>query len=414
MECCAVYIQCSCLDEGENAMRKNSILRAFAGGGKGIVFALACTLLLASCSGGENASTISPAPESGVQSSASTTFTGSTNEITAGSGVTEGLTSNTEAISTAATRTEPTNKPENTTKTTNKSTTTTTKKGSSSALSKLKTSDIGFGYYGLYPDSLELDTSGTAMIQSDYVNTIIAGADSYTLKLCKEHNTRVWCSVYSIYEKAANGVLGWQDDFDQLVKEAKATGAYDALLGWYLDEPIDQDAVKAISQYAQKYGKRFFVCYTVSTVAPQIYSDGVREPVTADQAQYLTDIAFDMYWGDQARFQAVLDSMKKRVARDDVYIWFIPGCYGDKSLASDPAAAAAEVGKWVDQLNMLYGMLRDEKKPGGLMCFVYKFDSSVENLYGLKEINRGTNGAWNDILAEQIRIGREICTGKMK
>ena len=383
--------------------------------GRGLAFALAAVFLLAGCSGGGTPSETKSTPESSGQGSASTVTTG-TCESTAGESSTHGNStgSHTKAATTTAARTDPTNKQGSTTNAPPQQTTTTEKENDGSALSKRKTSDIGFGYYGLQPDSLELDTDGAALIQSDYVNTIIAGADSYTLNFCKENNTRVWCWVENIYQKVVNGVLGWEDDFDQLVEGAKATGAYDALLGWYLDEPIDQEAVKTLSKYAQKYGKRFFVCYTVSTVAPQIYSDGVREPVTADQAQYLTDIAFDMYWGDQARFQAVLDSMKERVARDDVYIWFIPGCYGDKSLASDPAAAAGEVGKWIDQLNMLYGMLQAEKKPGGLMCFVYKFDSSVENLYGLKEINRGTNGAWNDILAEQIRVGREICTGKMK
>lgn len=399
-------------------MRKNSIQRAFAGGvitGKGLALALAAVLLLAGCNGGRAVSSTDSVLVSGGQSTAPSVFTSTMGENTEGSSSGSSSSgSSTRTASATTVRTAPTSKSRTTTKAPQKPTTTTLKNGSGSALSQRKTSEIGFGYYGLQPDSLELDTDGAALIQSDYVNTIIAGADSYTLNFCKENNTRVWCWVENIYQKVVNGVLGWEDDFDQLVEGAKATGAYDALLGWYLDEPIDQEAVKTLSKYAQKYGKRFFVCYTVSTVAPQIYSDGVREPVTADQAQYLTDIAFDMYWGDQARFQAVLDSMKERVARDDVYIWFIPGCYGDKSLASDPAAAAGEVGKWVDQLNMLYGMLQEEKKPGGLMCFVYKFDSSVENLYGLKEINRGTNGAWNDILAEQIRIGREICTGKMK
>ena len=288
--------------------------------------------------------------------------------------------------------------------------------GDTPALSQRKTSDIGFGYYGLAPDRLMLDPSGNTIIQGDYVNTIIGEADAYTLQFCKKNNTRVWYSVHTLYDMVANGYAGWEEQFDQIVETAKASGAYDALLGWYLDEPVDQEAVKTLSKYAkEKYGKRFFVCYTVSTVAPQIYSDGIREPVTADQAQYLTDIAFDMYWGDQARFDAVLASMKERVARDDVYIWFIPGCYGDRSLASDPTAAAAEVDGWVDQLYMLYDMLKEEEKPGGLMCFAYNFnpDPSVESLYGLKQINEGTDGAWNPLLSEQIKVGREICTGNM-
>ncbi len=379
--------------------------------GKVLCLLTVAVLLLTGCGGNGASST-----PSGTTTKSGGTTDNSTARGSTGTTSTTGNSQETSAESTTTTQVE-TDKPQTTTtkETTSLPTTSPTKKPPAS-LSSRKTSDIGFGYYGLAPDRLELDISASSIIQGDYVNTIIAEADNYTLNFCKEHNTRVWCSVHTLYDMIVNGYQGWEEEFDELVSNAKATGAYDALLGWYLDEPVDQEAVKTLSKYAQKYGKRFFVCYTVSTVAPQIYSDGIREPVTADQAQYLTDIAFDMYWGDQARFDAVLASMKQRVARDDVYIWFIPGCYGSKSLASDPDAAAAEMDGWIQQLNMLYDMLKAEKKPGGLMCFAYNFnpDSSVEDLYGLKQINEGTGGAWNALMAEQIKVGREICTGKMK
>ncbi len=387
-------------------------------GGLAFCFLFASALLLTGCGGGRVPIDAASGQTTGggdasTQTAPSTAASAeSTGEATATAGE---QTSGTTTAGSSAQTTRATTTQKTTTTTTAKATTTTTK-DNASALSQRKTSSIGFGYYGLAPDRLELDISGNTIIQGDYVNTIIADADAYTLNFCKQNNTRVWASVHLIYDKIANGVTGWEADFDKMVETAKASGAYDALLGWYLDEPVDQEAVKTLSKYAKEhYDKRFFVCYTVSTVAPQIYSDGIREPVTKDQAQYLTDIAFDMYWGDQARFQAVLDSMKERVDRDDVYIWFIPGCYGNKDLASDPAAAAAELDGWIEQLHMLYDMLKAEKKPGGLMCFAYDFnpDASVENLYGLKQINEGTDGAWNELLAEQIKIGREICTGKM-
>lgn len=383
-------------------------------GGAAFCFLLASALLLTGCGRGQ--APIDAASGQTTGGGGSTSTTPSSAASTESTGDTAGSTGEqTSGTATAGQSAQVTTKKPTTTATTKNAATTT--KNNASALSKRKTSSIGFGYYGLEPDRLELDVSGNTIIQGDYVNTIIADADPYTLNFCKQNNTRVWASVHTIYDKIANGVVGWEADFDKMVETAKSSGAYDALLGWYLDEPVDQEAVKTLSKYAKEhYDKRFFVCYTVSTVAPQIYSDGIREPVTKDQAQYLTDIAFDMYWGDQARFQAVLDSMKERVDRDDVYIWFIPGCYGNKDLASNPTAAAAELDGWIDQLHMLYGMLKAEKKPGGLMCFAYNFnpDAAVENLYGLKQINEGTDGAWNALLAEQIKVGREICTGKMK
>ena len=387
-------------------------------GGLALCFLFASALLLTGCNrnatpsdassrqGTEGSTSTPMVPSAAAPAESTGEMTGSTGEQTGGAAT----------ASQSAQTTKPTGPKGQMTTTTTKAAATTTK-GNTASLSKRKTSSIGFGYYGLAPDRLELDISGAAIIQGDYVNTIIANADSYTLNFCKQNNTRVWASVHSIYDKIANGFVGWEKDFDRMVETAKASGAYDALLGWYLDEPVDQEAVKKLSKYAKEhYGKRFFVCYTVSTVAPQIYTDGIREPVTKDQAQYLTDIAFDMYWGDRARFQAVLDSMKERVGRDDVYIWFIPGCYGNKDLATNPKAAAAELDGWIDQLHMLYDMLKAEKKPGGLMCFAYNFnpDASVENLYGLKQINEGTGGAWKELLAEQIKVGQEICTGKMK
>ena len=376
-------------------------------GGKALCLIFTFALLLTGCGRGATLDDTSSGQTTGhggtsAGTSLSSESTGEATGEQTGSATAADQSTQTTKSQTAATTTE---------------TTTTTTKGNTTSLAKRKISSIGFGYYGLAPDRLELDISGSTIIQGDYVNTIIANADAYTLNFCKENNTRVWASVHPIYNKIANGVVGWEADFDKMVETAKASGAYDALLGWYLDEPVDQEAVKTLSKYAKEhYGKRFFVCYTVSTVAPQIYTDGIRKPVTKDQAQYLTDIAFDMYWGDRARFQAVLDSMKARVDRDDVYIWFVPGCYGNKELASDAAAAAKELDGWIDQLHMLYDMLKAEKKPGGLMCFAYNFnpDASVENLYGLKQINEGTGGAWNKLLAEQIKIGREICTGKMK
>lgn len=290
-----------------------------------------------------------------------------------------------------------------------------TVENNSPLLSALKTSDVGFGYYGLTPDEFGKDTSENTFIQSDFVNTIFGNTDEYTLNFCKENNTRVWVSVHSLYDKIVNNVSGWQDDFDAMVDQAIESGAYESVLGWYLDEPIDNNAVKTLSKYAKDhYGKRFFVCFAVSSVAHSVYNDGVRQEITPDQAQYLTDVAFDMYWGSTQQYETVINRMRACINRNDVYVWYIADCFGSKSLQTNSASAAGEVSGKIAHINLMYDFLKQETKPGGLLCFAYDFDPDPEseNLCGMKQINAGTSGTWDPLLAEQIRIGREICTGQ--
>ena len=65
------------------------------------------------------------------------------------------------------------------------------------------------------------------------------------------------------------------------------------MLGWYIDRPDNMPAVKELSRYAQKYGKRFFICFTVAATNGEVYGgyQGAEHTISKDTMQYLTDIA---------------------------------------------------------------------------------------------------------------------------
>lgn len=289
-------------------------------------------------------------------------------------------------------------------------------------LSSLKTSKIGFGYYGVSPNQdtyLMNYEDDRNMVQSDYVNTCFASS-TYSLKLMREHNCKAWVNVYDIFIKVRAGAIDWKDSFDEKVQNFKDEGVYDVILGWYLDEPTDHQAVLELTKYAwEAYGKRFFICYLACSVAPDYKTIGSMDPVgiSKETTKYLTDIAYDIYWNFGANrhvYQEITNRMHSRLGNPDTKVWYIPyiALWGSAFDGVNDDYDATN--KWqIEHLEGMYEMLKNEENPGGLMCYTfYHGNPDYENQYGWKQGNQFTDGAFMPIYKKSVEIGREICTGK--
>ncbi len=286
-------------------------------------------------------------------------------------------------------------------------------------LSELKVSDIGFGYYGATLDDFGLKTDVAEMIQSDYANVFIYSGD-YALKLIAKNNSKVWVNVHKYYKMICDDKIGWKDAFDKMADDLKDTGCWDSVLGWYLDEPIDHEAILTLSKYAyEKYKKRFFICYFAASMAPEYQVLGSYDTVGISErtTKYITDIAYDLYWdvtSEREVYEYVNRSMHKRLGKNNPKIWYIPyiAVWGkdlEDTLENQQNTNLIQLA----HLELMYEFLKQEKNPGGIMCYAYNIDNtSFEDQYGWKEANKLSQGVFDTLFRRSVEIGREICTGK--
>lgn len=287
-------------------------------------------------------------------------------------------------------------------------------------LSDKKVSNVGCGFYCVNMDKYGFDTKWKKLAQSDYTNIMFCEQVKFLPEL-KACNVKVWWGVYPIYEKVRDGIESWQQSFDQLWKEIQDTGCADAVLGWYLDEPSDMAAVKELTKYAkEKYGKRFFICYTGQATDYNVYGGyiGPNSHINKDNVQYLTDIAVDHYWDVKEHEDSYKKLYKKlhEVKPKGCKMWYVGYTSASWELKDASASVKKETAEErIEHIRYMYDCLMKEPKEcrGGLLYFAYDYNSAAEKLYGLWNFNELTNDAWKNVMAETIRIGREICTGNM-
>ncbi len=101
---------------------------------------------------------------------------------------------------------------------------------------------------------------------------------------------------------------------------------------------------------------------------------------------------------------------------DDCKVWYIPNTFAgwsivDKSSAEIQAAAKIRI----RHIQYMYECLKAEpvKKPGRHSVLCLRFQLLRRKAVRPLEHQRKTNGAWNSVMNEAIRVGREICTGKI-
>lgn len=256
-------------------------------------------------------------------------------------------------------------------------------------------------------------------VRSDYVNTVFVWSAAELTGL-REYNVKAWMYVNDIFTMVRNNDPGWQTAFDALWQTFVDSGNVDSLLGWYLDEPTDMAAMKAITEYAYKtYHKRFLICFMVNTAVPDVYGgyQGDNSHLNKDNTQYLTDIAVDLYWevqGNESFYKRVFEGLHK-VMNPDAKVWYIPATFSYYDILNLTDKEIRKRGEnSVRHLQFMYKFLQNEplKNRGGLLVFAYNFDSPWEQIYSLYNINEKTNGKWDFVMGECIDIGQEICRGE--
>lgn len=260
-------------------------------------------------------------------------------------------------------------------------TTTTTTEIKVAYPSEDKTSEIGFGMYGVGPDG-GWTTTFDDFIQTDWYNTTIASpADLIEgLQKGKEHNTQIFVNVggslWRYYGRTAKLIERWQEELDKIIRTAKDSGCYEALAGFYMDEPLlcgvtHEELLKATKymREATNFEKRVFVCFAVPGVAPDSWNyDCPSPPIVPETGKYITDAAYDIYgvWDDSKRqtMETLTKEMKARLGnRDDVRIWYIPPVMNHGGTHTEQNS--------IDFLNGVLELLKREENPGGIMGYSY-------------------------------------------
>lgn len=214
--------------------------------------------------------------------------------------------------------------------------------------------------------------------------------------------------VYSVKD-------GWKETIAKRVEAIKEAGLWDAVLGFDWDEPMLQSTNEIITPIAEeyaKYGKRqraIFSYYELIEGShprsddPEFGKEG--HLINPDSCKYFTDVGFDWYGTvDYDRHKAVADEMKRRVGRDDVYIWYVPCTWAGNNQFSERHCE--------EHLEMCYKLLKEEKNPGGLTC--YNWYSFGETWHGLDwQFDENNKGRWARLENRMIEIGNELINTKL-
>jgi hypothetical protein len=152
--------------------------------------------------------------------------------------------------------------------------------------------------------------------------------------------------------------------------------------------------------------KRVFTIFATNAIAPDVWSSGNDNVIDPETVEFVTDAGYDMYWdvrGDGIiPFEKVNASLKERFGRDDVNIWYVP-CIMNYRGNKDEAYAIAHT-------NAMYEFLKQEKNPGGLLCYAYAIedhDGEVCNI-GFCEMRERSEAPWTALENRLLKIGKEI------
>lgn len=273
-----------------------------------------------------------------------------------------------------------------------------------------------------------------SLLKEDFLNTFLVegGREDKDFEknfelLPNDSEKAIWVSVaelgfYSephqvvdVGEEAHTPISHLYEDFklriDNFISYLKEKDFYRHIVGFYMDEPmlhgITNEQLKAFTGYFRSVAatdKRFFICFSLAGVAPEYWTLAGAEAITPDSAQYLTDIAFDMYHPWSEDYYGIYEKMMERVGRKDIRVWFVPCTMdyrGDKTEEH-----------CLEHLENCYTLLKQAENPGGLMCYTYHtFPSEIEALgnIGLDLLTDPSYPKYWKRLYDRIQeIGREI------
>jgi len=290
-----------------------------------------------------------------------------------------------------------------------------------------KSIKLGFGFYGLAPSGNMLEDFDSS-IKSDVINTYVINAYSeaeyvYALQQANSVGSQVFLAIQgallvlnpnyvenSLDESKTRWILSvnWQAKFDKIVENCKNSGAYDALAGWYVDEPFCFKTGKTASGYeipngsitprdfltiskynSEKIGKRFFaimggVTFCLvnrSGLSSSEFANRNRwiDPfyfdtpqITPEMTKYVTDTGINNY-DDEGYYDSYYDDLRLAMGSswDNAKIWHIPGTMKFRNSPMENR---------VTHLNKLYDMLKKEKNPGGLLGYYWSMGNEPTSI----------------------------------
>ncbi len=232
----------------------------------------------------------------------------------------------------------------------------------------------------------------------------------------------VYAQNIGLYSNNDNGTLtygikdGWRENVAAKVQKLKDEEIWDAVIGFDYDEPMLQSTNEIVEQVAEeyaKYGKRqraIFSYYELIEGShprsndPEFGKEG--HLINPQSCRFFTDVGFDLYHpADYDKHLNVLNEMKRRVGRDDVYIWLVPCTWSiDNRFGQEHA---------VNHLNMCYKLLTEQEHPGGLTCYNwYSFGNKGESLDWL--LDERNESRWTNLESRMLEIANEVINTPLK
>lgn len=232
----------------------------------------------------------------------------------------------------------------------------------------------------------------------------------------------VYAQNIGLYSNNDNGTLtygikdGWRENVAAKVQKLKDEEIWDAVIGFDYDEPMLQSTNGIVEQVAEeyaKYGKRqraIFSYYELIEGShprsndPEFGKEG--HLINPQSCRFFTDVGFDLYHpADYDKHLNVLNEMKRRVGRDDVYIWLVPCTWSiDNRFGQEHA---------VNHLNMCYKLLTEQEHPGGLTCYNwYSFGNKGESLDWL--LDERNESRWTNLESRILEIANEVINTPLK
>ena len=247
--------------------------------------------------------------------------------------------------------------------------------------------------------------------------------DKEKRRLAAECGAKFWVYAHEPFTSTkVNGVdvydlkPGWRDMIKCKVDELQKEGIWDAVLGFDYDEPMLQSTNELVEEVAEeyaKYGKRqlaIFSYYELIEGSHQRSNDPefgkTGHLINPQSCRFFTDIAFD-YYGDYTLdvHKQIADEMKRRVGRNNVYVWYVPSTWSIFNRFGQEHA--------IKHLEMCYQLLKEEDNPGGLICYNWhSFENvgeSLDWLFAERNLSR-----WGNLEQRMTEIANEIIKQPIK
>lgn len=278
--------------------------------------------------------------------------------------------------------------------------------------SSVKSSEIGFGMYGVQPND-GITPEFQNLMESNYVNNFIIDGNiesiKETVKYAKTNNSKFWTTIPGLY-----GIAGlsdnWKIRIDDVVSNIGLSNATNQWQGFYFDEPmlwgVTNNEMLTITKYMKdKTNKRIFVCFSIACFYQDKWkpTDKVVQEITPEGGKYLTDVAYDVYEPFvSSNFEQYSAKLKEKLGRDDFKMWYVPCIMSYRGTSNEEYAQK--------HLNGCFDLLKKEKNPGGIMGYIYRaFTSGDDAEIG----NKGFvdfAAQWLGLDRDIKRIGKSICT----